>query len=131
SDLGQAQVRVHAGAVDAVNRFRHERGVQAVHVGDDAGDELERHEPVGGGQRIVVFEVDFVLADGDLVVRRFDVEAHRVQRGDDVAPHVLAALDGTEVKVPAGVVGDGGRPSFRVAAEEEELCLGASVHRES
>ena len=39
---------------------------------------LKRHRVVGGGQRVVVLEVNLVLAGADLVVRGLDLDAHRL-----------------------------------------------------
>ena len=58
----QRHVRVHARAVDAVDRLGHERRVQAVLDRDVLHHEPERADVVGRRQHIVVAEVDLVLA---------------------------------------------------------------------
>ena len=91
-------------------------------------DEPERADVVRRRQHIVVAEVDFVLARRDLVVRRLDVEAHRLEREHDLAPDVLALIDRAQVEVARGVVGLGRRDAV-LGLKEEELRLGAGVHR--
>ena len=120
---------VHAGAVHAENRLRHERRVEAVVERDLLHDELERRDLVGRRDRVAVLEVDLVLAGSDLVVRRLDLEAHRLERDDDVAPRLFAAVHGREVEVAALVVRVDDRVAVRVAAEEEELRLGPGHER--
>ena len=66
-----------------------------------------------------------MLAGGDLVVGRLDLEAHRLEGDDDVAPGLLAAVDRGQVEVGARVVRVDDRVAVRVAPEEEELRLGA------
>ena len=120
--------QVQARSVPAVDRLGHEGGVQAVLLGDVLDDEAERADVVGGDQHVVLAEVDLVLAGGDLVVRRLDVDADRLERQDDLPPHVLAEVDGREVEIAGGVVRVGG--GLAVARlEEEELRLRSAVHR--
>ena len=97
-------------------------------LGDVLDDEAERADVVGGDQHVVLAEVDLVLAGGDLVVRRLDVDADRLERQDDLPAHVLAEVDGREVEIAGGVVRVGG--GLAVARlEEEELRLRSAVHR--
>ena len=91
-------MRVHAGTVDAIDGLGHERRVQAVSDRHVLHDETKRADVVGGRQHIVVAEVDFVLAGRHLVVRRFDVKAHGLEREHDLAPHVLALSTGLRSK---------------------------------
>ena len=93
-------------------------------------DEAERADVVGGRQHVVVAEVDLVLAGRDLVMRGLDVEAHLLEREDDLAAHVLAEIDRRQVEVAAGVVRLGRRLAV-APLEQEELGLGAGVHREA
>ena len=105
----QRLVRVHARAVDAVHRLGHEGRVQPVLLRDVLDDEAERADVVGGDQHVVVAEVDLVLARRHLVVRGLDLEAHRLEREDDLAADVLAEIDRREVEVAGGVVRFGRR----------------------
>ena len=50
-----------------------------------------------------------MLACGDFVMRRLDVESHLLERQHDLAPDVLTQIDGREVEVAAGVVRFGRR----------------------
>ena len=93
---------VHPRAVDAVDRLGHERRVQAVLLGDRLQRELEGHGVVGGAQRVRILEVDLVLALRDLVVRRLDLDAERLERVDHVLADFLGEV-GREVEV-AGLV---------------------------
>ena len=124
-------VRVHAAAVDPEDRLRHERRVKAVAAGDVLHDEAERAHVVRRHDRVVVPEVDLVLARRDLVMRRFDVEPHLLERQDDLAPHVLAEIDRGQVEVAAGIVRFGGRLAVGAAMKQEELRLGPGAHDEA
>ena len=97
--------------------------------GDHLDHHPERDQVVGRGQRVGVAEVDLVLADRDLVVRRLQVEAHLLQRQLDVAAAVLAAVDRGHVEVGRGVVRVDGRVAVGVQPEQEELGLRADLHR--
>ena len=88
----QALVGVHAGAVDAEDRLGHEGRVQAVVLRDLLDHEAEGDDVVGGGHGVGVLEVDLVLARRHLVVRRLDLEPHRLEHLDDVAPRLLAEV---------------------------------------
>ena len=92
------------GAVDPVDRLRHERRVQAVLLGDRLERELEGDRVVGGRQRVAVLEVDLVLAGRDLVVGRLDPDAERLEGVDHVLADLLGEV-GREVEVAGLVVG--------------------------
>ena len=124
----QRHVRVHARAVDAVDRLGHERRVQAVPDRHVLHDEPERADVVRRRQHIVVAEVDLVLAGRHLVVRRFDVKAHGFEREHDLAPHVLAHVHGAQVEIAGGVVRFGRRDAVP-GLKQEELGLGPGLHR--
>ena len=91
-------------------------------------DEPERADVVGGRQHVVVAKIDFVLSRRDLVVRRLDVKSHRLEREDDLAPHVLAHVDRAQVEVARRVVRFGCRDAI-LRLEQKELGLGSGVHR--
>ena len=78
-------------------------------------------------QHIVVAEVDLVLTRRHLVMRRFDLEAHRLEREHDLAADVLAEIDRREIEVAGRVVRLGGRHAV-LRLEEEELRFRARVH---
>ena len=118
------------GAVDPVDRLGHERRVQAVLLGDGLQRELEGDGVVGGLQRVGVLEVDLVLADGDLVVGRLDLDPERLERVDHVLADLLREV-GREVEVAGLVVGQRLDRAVLGAAEQEELELRADVRRRS
>ncbi len=89
--------------------------------------ELEGERVVGGAQRVGVLEVDLVLADGDLVVGRLDPDPERLEGVHHVLPDLLGEV-GREVEVAGEVVRQRRDLPGLVAAEQEELQLGAHVH---
>jgi len=101
--LEQREVRVHARAVDARDRLGHERRVEVVLCGDGADDGAEGADVVRRRERVVVFEVDLVLAPGNLVVARFDLEAHILEAVDDVTSNVAREVFRCEVEIAAVV----------------------------
>ena len=105
--------------------------MQAVAVGDVLHDEAERADVVRRDQRVVVAEIDLVLARRDLVVRRLDVKSHLLEREDDLAANVFTQIDGRQIEVAARVVRLGRRLARRPPLKEKELGLGAGLHREA
>ena len=124
-------VRVHAAAVDAEDRLRHEGRVQAVAIRHVLHDEAEGADVVRRRQRIVIAEVDLVLARRDLVMRGLDVKSHLLEREDDFAADVFAEIDRRQVEIAAGVVRLGRRLAVAAPLEQEELRLGSRLHREA
>ena len=127
--LHQRDIRVHARAAFAEQRFRQKRCIQPVAVRGGFDHVFEGHHVVGGAQHFVVFEVDLVLGAGVFVVRRFDFEAHVFEREADFVAAVLAAVGRAQLKIAAHVVGLDGRFAVFVQPEEEEFALGAHVDR--
>ena len=126
-DREEALVGVHPRAVDPEDRLGHERRVEAVELGDRLEGELEGERVVGGLEGVRVLEVDLVLARRDLVVRRLDRDPEGLERVHHVLADFLREVGG-EVEVAGEVVRERGDLPGLVAAEEEELQLGAHVH---
>ena len=59
---------MHAVPGGVAQRLRHKRRVQAVLVRDDFDDHFEGLDIVGRMQRVVIFEIYFMLAAGDLMM---------------------------------------------------------------
>jgi hypothetical protein len=91
----------------------------------------ERHDVVGGGQRVGVPQVDLLLAGAALVVAELDRDAHRLQHRDRLAAEVVADPLRGVVEVPRRVHRH--RLGHRVVglAEQEELDLGVGVEGEA
>ena len=123
--LEQRHVRVHARAVLAEQRLRHERRVVAVPGGDLLDDDPVGHRLVGHRERVVVAHVDLVLGRGDLVVVVLDLDPDRLERGDRVVPHLGRRVLHGHREVAALV----DRLRALVVLEEEVLELGADVER--
>ena len=86
--LEQRHVGVHARAVLAEERLRHEGRVVAVPGGDLLDDEPVRHRLVGHRERVVVAHVDLVLRRRHLVVVVLDLDPDRLERLDRVVAHL-------------------------------------------
>ena len=123
-------VRVHARARNAGHRLGHERGVQAILQRHVLDHEPERAHVVGRRQRVVGTEVDLMLAGCHLVMGGLHLEAHALERDDDLAPHVLAEIHRGEIEVASRVVGLGGRFALP-RLEQEEFGLGPRHHRDA
>ena len=122
----QALVRVHPRPVDAVDRLRHEAREESVLFRDLLQRVLEGRGVVRGAERIRILEVDLVLSGCNLVVRRLDLDAERLER----IHHVLADLDPLvvgEVEVARTVMRCARRLAVGADLEEEELQLRAHV----
>jgi hypothetical protein len=120
---------VHARAVHAEDRLRHEGRVQTVIHRDLLHDETEGRDAVGGRHGVGVLEVDLVLSGGDLVVGGLDFEAHLLQGENDVAARLFPAVDRRQVEVGPFVVGVHDRIAGGVPTEEEEFGLWSGDHR--
>ena len=125
--LKEGHIRVHAAAVYAENRLRHEGGVQAVVLGEGLYHHAEGHDVVRRGERVGILEVYLVLAGGDLVVAGLYFKAHLLQGEAYVAAGGLAVVHRAEVEVSCLVAGLAGRLAVGVHLEEEKLALGADV----
>ena len=100
----QCKVQVHAGAVGTRHRFRHECRVGPGGLCNGFNRHLKRHDIVGGTQRRIVPEVDFVLARRRFVVRSFHLKPHAFERQANFAADIAAHVDGAEVEISRGVV---------------------------
>ncbi len=91
----------------------------------------ERHDVVGGGQRVRVAQVDLLLPGRALVVAVLHRDAHGLQHRDRGAPEVVCDAVRRVIVVAAGV--DRPRPGawFRPFPEQEELDLGVRVEGEA
>ncbi len=83
---------MHSGAIDSLNRLRHERRVEVILLGDRLQRVLERHGLIGGGQRIVVLEADLVLANRDLVMAGLDLDPELLERPDHIFPDLAGEI---------------------------------------
>nr|EIF89406.1 putative NAD/FAD-dependent oxidoreductase [Streptomyces tsukubensis NRRL18488] len=129
--LEEGEVGVHSGAGVLAEGLGHERGLHALLQRDLLHHQPEGHDVVGGGERVGVAQVDFLLAGGALVVAELDRDAHGLQHRDGLAAEVHADVLRGVVEV-AGVVG-----GHRAAAvdglvlQQEELDLGVGVEGEA
>jgi len=117
---------MHPASADTIDRFCHERRVQAAHQRHRLDRELEGDDVICGVEGVAVLEVDLVLAPSHLVVRRLDLEPHLGEGDDDLAPEILCKVGRCEVKVAADVLEECG---WLVVdhPEEEELQFRTGV----
>ena len=78
---------------------------------------------VGGGERVVVRDVDFVLTGAVLVVRRGHRHAHRAQRGDDCVACLFTAVVRRKIEIGSDVRRCRRRRVAVASFEEIELDL--------
>ena len=97
----QRLVRVHAGAVLAEQRLRHEGRVPAVLHGVLLDRDAVGHAVVGHLQRVRVAHVDLVLRGPDLVVGVLHVDAELLEREHGLAADVGAGVERRQVEVAA------------------------------
>src|SRR5438067_284026 len=77
--------------------------MQTMELRDGLERVLEGNRIVGGDERLVIAEVDLMLADRNLVVRGLDVDPHVLQSVD----HLLANGDrqiGGQIEIAAAIV---------------------------
>ncbi len=101
--LEERKVCVHAGALHAVERLWHERGVDAAIHGDLLHDQPKRHDVVRHAECLGVAEVDLVLARRVLVERVLDRDAHRLKHVDRGLAEIARHIGGCEIEI-RGVV---------------------------
>ena len=123
--LEERHVRVHARAVLAEQRLRHERRVVAVPGGDLLDDQPVGDRVVGHRERVGVPHVDLVLRRRHLVVVVLDRDPDRLERVDRVVAHLGGRVLRGHREVAALVE----RLRVLVVLEEEVLELGADGER--
>ena len=97
---------VHAAAILSENRLGHERRRKTERPGDVLHHEPERRDVVRCLQRFGISEIDLVLPERDLVVRRFHLEPHQLEDVNDRAARILAEIGRGEIKIRSYVVRD-------------------------
>ena len=118
-------VDVHPVARLSHQRLGREVGCQAVSHRHGIDDSLKGHGVIRRRQGIGIAKVDLVLPGALLMVRALRPYPHLLQRQADLPPHILALVLRRDVHVPCVVVGDVGRFTVFVPAEEIELHLRA------
>ncbi len=98
---------MHARALHAGERLRHETGVDALALRGLLHHEPDGHHGVGHRERIGVAEVDLVLARRVLVLGVLDGDAHLLEREDTALTEVTRHVGGGELEVRARVEGHG------------------------
>ena len=125
----QRHVEVHARALEPLERFGHERRVDAVAGGDLADREPERHHRVGHREGVGVAQVDLLLARCVLVEAVLDRDAHGLERADrllaQLARHVVHRVVEEAAVVERHRLLTGGQ-----RLEVEVLDVGRDVERE-
>ena len=121
----ERHVRVHARAVLAEQRLRHERRVDAVLRRDLLDDQPVRDRLVGHVERRRVAHVDLVLRRRHLVVVVLDPDADLLERLDRLVPQLGRRIERRHREVAALVE----RLRPLVVLEEEVLELRADVER--
>ena len=119
----ERHVGVHARAVLAEERLRHEGGVVARLLRDLLHDQPVGDRVVGHVERRGVAHVDLVLRRGDLVVVVLDRDPHRLERLDRVVAELGRRVHRRHREVAALVE----RDRALVVLEEEVLELRADV----
>jgi len=121
----QALVRVHAGARQIAPRTRHEGAVQVAVPGHGLQRHARGQDLVGGGQGLLIAEVNLVLAGADFMVGGDDRHPQTGQRGHHLAPDGLAKVGG-EIEIAGRVVRSGRKgDALFIQLKEEELQLDA------
>ncbi len=87
----------------------------------------ERHDVVGGGERVGVAQVDLLLAGRDLVVAELDRDADPLQREHGLAAEVAGHRVGGVVEVAAGVHRDGHRAVRRAVLDSRKNSISGWV----
>ena len=113
-------------AIDARNRFRHERGVHVLQLCQLLDHQLGRHQVVGHGEGVGVLQVNLVLTGRAFVVGVLHRYAHLREVEHRFPPQVGGGVAGKLVKVPVVVQQFRRRRILQV----EEFQLGPDVVRE-
>ena len=84
------------------------------------------HEVIGNGERIAESQVDLLLAWRSLMMSRFHLDSHPLQRKDRLSPDLRSKVGGDKVEVTACIE----HLSTRIGVKVEVLQLRTNVHRE-
>jgi hypothetical protein len=123
----QGLMHMHAAAVDAEDGLGHERGVASVPGRDLLADDAVGDGHVGHLEGFLVPQVDLVLAAGDLMMAVFDLDAHVLERADDLAPELDPQVHVGGVEIAPDI--QAGR--LPVRREQEELQFRPEIKRVS
>ena len=115
-------VDVHARAVVAIDRLRHESRRLAIALGDVVDAVLIDLHLVGHVHQGVELHAELVLGGGDLVVVLLDLDAHRRHGGEHLAAHVLRRVERRDREVAA--------LGLDAVAEIAALVIGVAVGRQ-
>jgi hypothetical protein len=121
----QGLVRMHARAVLAEDRLRHEGGVEACLLGDLLDDQAVGQRVVGHLEGRREPHVDLVLRGPHLVVDVLDRDAHRLERANGLLAQLARRVHGRHGEIAALVE----RLGALVVLEQEVLELRADVER--
>ena len=125
--IAKTLVHMHTAAGDAVNGFRHKGGVKTVTLGHRANHQFEGLDAVSGGQRFIVFKINFMLARGTFMMGGLDFIAHVFQIIDHFTAGIGSLIHRREVKITGLVVGFQGGAAVAVGTEKEKFRFGADV----
>ena len=114
---------MHAGAVDSRAGLWHERGIQAVPLGNGLYRQLEGLDIVRRGQRLSRLKIDFMLGGGRLVMGTFHHKSHLLQCQHNIAPRIFSQIEGADVKISGLLMADGGGPCVVIQMEQEKFAF--------
>ena len=90
----QGHIDVHAGAVDAVYRFRH-KGSMTVLLGNRFYRQLEGHNIIGCRQSLIVLDINFMLGRCHFVVGCLHDKAHIFQGHNHIPTGIFPEIHRT------------------------------------
>src|SRR5262249_7362628 len=115
-------MRVHAGAVNAIEGLRHEGRVELMALRDSFQGGPEGDRVVGGPESLVVLKVNLVLPVGHFVVTGLNGNAHGFQCVDHLLADIRGEVD-SQVKVAGPIVWKWLDMQRFIGSEQEKLQL--------
>ena len=132
--IGQRHVEVRTVSSAVGKRFRHECRQKPLLSGIVLGKHSKEHVPVAHRQRIRVFEVEFKLGIGVLVVKRVEVPAESIDGGADLVEPLVAVEEALHVVASLHQIVVGIRNlelTAIIELDDKNLTLNAQVEAES
>ena len=125
--LREGKIHVQAAAAFIWQRLRHKAGVQAVSGRNGLHRRLKGQKIIGGGHRVAVFKIDFILPRPLLVMRGLRMDAHLLQGQADFPPDIFALVVGGDIAVASEVVGIHGRIALFIGFKQIKFALGTDL----
>ncbi len=119
---------MHARAIDPVNWFRHESGMQSKIQGNFSHYKAESNYIIRRIEGVAIFETNLMLTGGYFMMCRLNFKTNTFKYLNNSAAGFFASIYRSKVKIAAFIVSTRGNFALFSALEKEEFRFRPSVH---